>query len=567
MIVNLSFDSSVNSAPTGFVATVNAVAQFLQTTFSDNVTINVSVGFGEVAGQTVTSLGESITQLGSYTYTQVRNALIADVKTSDDSSSVASLPAGSPLAGATYWVPTAQAKALGLRGASTASDGAIGFASTANIFDYDRTDGISPGKYDFYGVVAHELTEVMGRQLMAAQTFSGHANSLEPMDLFHFAGAGVRTFAGTSPGYFSPDNGSTNLDNFNTNPSGDFGDWAASAGNDSFLAFGSSGVIAAVTTADIRVMDVIGWDRVGAPGPGGGPAVSGDTAVFTSNLANYTVGDFGSYISVAGPDGNQTLRNITHLQFTDGTVNVADGSALFDTLFYDRNYLDVFHANVNALAHFNGGGWHEGRDPNPFFSTTFYLASNPAVRASGLNPLTQYDQTGWRQGLDPSPNFDTKLYLLHNPDVAAAGIDPLVHYLQSGMAEGRAAYAAIGIAVNGFDAEYYVMHNPDIAASGVDPLQHFLSFGWKEGRNPNAWFDIKGYLAHYTDVAAAGVNPLLHYEQSGWMEGRDPSTSFDTLKYLAAYPDVANAHLNPLDHYINSGIYEGRLTFADGSFH
>ena len=40
MFVNLSFDSSVNNAPAGFVSTVNAVAQFFQTAFSDNVTIN-----------------------------------------------------------------------------------------------------------------------------------------------------------------------------------------------------------------------------------------------------------------------------------------------------------------------------------------------------------------------------------------------------------------------------------------------------------------------------------------------------------------------------------------------
>jgi hypothetical protein len=563
MNINLSFDSSVSSAPTGFVATVNAVAQFLQSTFSDNVTINVAVGFGEVAGQTVTSLGASVTQLGSYSYTQIRNALIGDARTSDDQSAVASLPTSSPLGGATYWVPRAQAKALGLLGASTASDGSIGFASTPNIFDYDRSDGIAPGKYDFYGVVAHELTEVMGRQLMAADTFAGHANSLEPMDLFHYAGVGARTFGGTSPGYFSPDGGATNLDNFNTNGAGDFGDWAASAGNDAFLAFGNSGAVASITTADLRVMDVIGWDRVNGATVG----VVGDTAYFSSNLVNYTVKDFGQYIAVSGPDGNKTLTNIAHLSFADGVVNVADGAPLFDTAFYDSTYQDVYHAGANALAHYNGSGWHEGRNPNPYFSTSFYLAANFDVRASGANPLTQYDQQGWRDGRDPSPNFDTKLYLIHNPDVAAAGVDPLLHYLQNGMAEGRAAYAAIGTAVNGFDAEYYVMHNPDVAAAGVDPLAHFMNVGWKEGRNPNALFDVNGYLARYADVARAGVNPLVHYEQSGWKEGRDPSAAFDTLHYLAAYADVANAHINPLDHYLNSGIYEGRSTFADGSFH
>jgi Ca2+-binding RTX toxin-like protein len=292
-----------------------------------------------------------------------------------------------------------------------------------------------------------------------------------------------------------------------------------------------------------------------------------DTAVFSGNLASYTLTDFGSRIAVSGPDGGDTLFAIEHLRFADGTVNVVDGSALFDTAFYDRSYIDVFHANVDALAHFNASGWHEGRDPNAYFDTSFYLAANPDVRASGMNPLTQYDQTGWRQGRDPAPNFDTKLYLLHNPDVAAAGIDPLVHFLQSGMAEGRATYTAIGTAVNGFDAEYYVLNNPDVAAAGVDPYLHFSSTGWKEGRNPNALFDTKGYLAHYQDVAAAGVNPLAHYESSGWKEGRDPSAAFDTLHYLQAYADVAGAHVNPLDHYLNSGIYEGRSTFSDGIWH
>jgi hypothetical protein len=272
MIVNVSFDSSVNSAPTGFVSTVNAVAQFFGAAFSDNVTINLSVGFGEVAGQAVSALGESITQLNTYSYAALRSALIGDSKSADDSSSAATLPVTTPSSGAAYWVPRAEAKALGLLGASSSSDGSIGFSSNAGIFDYDRTDGITAGHYDFFAVVAHELTEVMGRQLMTGETFGGHTNSLEPMDLFHYSSAGARSFVGTQAGYFSADGGTTNLDNFNINPGGDFGDWAASAGNDAFLAFGKSGVINAVSDADLRVMDVLGWDRVTAATPPSPPA-------------------------------------------------------------------------------------------------------------------------------------------------------------------------------------------------------------------------------------------------------------------------------------------------------
>ena len=297
----------------------------------------------------------------------------------------------------------------------------------------------------------------------------------------------------------------------------------------------------------------------------GGPG--DDTAVFTGNLLSYALADLGVRVTISGPDGNDTLVSVEHLRFADGTIHLDDGSTLFDTAFYDRTYLDVFHAGVDARSHYNSFGRTEGRDPNAFFSSSWYLSLNPDVRASGANPLDHYHSIGWRDGRDPAPNFDTGLYLRNNPDVAASGVDPLEHYLLFGRAEGRAIYQAIGPAVAGFDAEYYLLQYADVRNSGADPLQHFNTFGWREGRNPNALFDTAGYLSHYTDVRASGANPLQHYELYGWLEGRDPSAGFDTLHYIAAYPDIAAAHINPLDHYLNSGIYEGRSPFADGVWH
>jgi serralysin len=290
-----------------------------------------------------------------------------------------------------------------------------------------------------------------------------------------------------------------------------------------------------------------------------------DTAVFSQGLGSYTVRDYGNRITISGPDGNDTLFGIEHVRFADGTVDVNDGNGLFDTLFYMHENLDVFHAGINALQHYNGGGWREGRDPNEFFSSSEYLAAHRDVQASGMSPLDHYHVFGWRQGYDPSPSFDAQLYLSHNPDVAAAGIDPLEHYLMAGRAEGRAAYAAIGSKfVGGFDAEYYLYQNPDVAAAGIDAYTHYNAMGWQEGRNPNAWFDSAGYLAHYSDVAAAHINPLAHYMAAGWAEGRDPSASFDTHGYLVANPDVAAAHINPFTHFLTTGIYEGRTAINDG---
>ena len=169
-----------------------------------------------------------------------------------------------------------------------------------------------------------------------------------------------------------------------------------------------------------------------------------DTAVFTGNLVSYALADLGVRITISGPDGNDTLVAVEHLRFADGTIHLNDGSTLFDTAFYDRTYLDVFHAGVDARAHYNSFGRLEGRDPNGFFSSSWYLALNSDVRAVGANPLDHYHATGWREGRDPAPNFDTALYLRNNPDVAASGVDPLEHYLLFGRAEGRPIYQAIG---------------------------------------------------------------------------------------------------------------------------
>jgi len=286
-----------------------------------------------------------------------------------------------------------------------------------------------------------------------------------------------------------------------------------------------------------------------------------DTTVYTSVISAYHGFDLGDHFMIYGPgdksapNGVDTLTSVEHLQFADGTVHLNDGSALFDTFFYMRENLDVFHAGANAMAHFNTFGWHEGRDPNALFDTSGYLAVNKDVAAAGLNPLEHYHQSGWKEGRDPGLEFDTTLYLIHNPDVAAAGVDPLEHFLAFGRAEGRDAYMAFGPIESGFDAQYYLFDNPDVAAAGVDPFVHFQTFGWQEGRDPNGWFDTTHYLSQYADVAAAGVNPLEHYLQFGWKEGR---TIPGFENYLVDNPDVAAAGINPLEHFLNFGIYEGR---------
>jgi hypothetical protein len=271
MIINISYDSSVNSAPAAFRTVITAAIQFLDNIFTNPITINVDVGYGEVNGQPLDSgaLGESETFFNNYTYTQIHNALTQNATSADQISAVNTLPASDPTNGGHYWMATAEAKAVGLMSPSSGPDGSVGFSSSV-AFDYDDSNGVSHGTYDFYGTFLHEVTEVMGRELFVGTAGVG-SNAYTPLDLFHYSSSSTRTFSGTTPGYFSVNNGATNLDNFNINPNGDFGDWAASVGNDSFLAFSNSGVVNQVSQNDLRLMNVLGYNESPAtalPNPG-----------------------------------------------------------------------------------------------------------------------------------------------------------------------------------------------------------------------------------------------------------------------------------------------------------
>jgi hypothetical protein len=311
MIINVTFDSSVGSAPAGFIATVDAVVQFYETQFADPITVNIDVGYGEVDGQALSpgALGESITFLNSFSFSQLRSALAADATTAADQTAVASLPSSNPAGTANFWVATAEAKALGLAGASSSLDGFVGFSSAPNIFDFNNTDGVTAGQFDFFGVVAHEISEVMGRFVMGGSSYT-------PLSLFDYSAAGVRDMSGAQPGYFSINGGTTNLDSFNSNSGGDLGDWASSAGNDAFLAFAKSGVVLPVTPADLTLLDAIGWNLASSspppPPPPPNPEANEPPEAPALTIANHSVGlsKFGAVslpISVAGVDSDDTV--------------------------------------------------------------------------------------------------------------------------------------------------------------------------------------------------------------------------------------------------------------------
>ena len=336
--------------------------------------MNIDVGYGEVGGYKLGSgaLGESLTYLSNYGYSQIKTALATDATTANDTAAVASLSATSPVNG-NFWTSTAEAKALGLMGASSQVDGFVGFAS-GNLFDYNNSDGVTRGQYDFYGTVAHEISEVMGRSLFVGETIGTTSNSYDVLDLFHYSANGVHDFSGTTPGYFSINGGATNLDNFNTNPNGDYGDWASSAGADSFSAFATPGAVDTISQTDLRELDVLGWNLGSSSStptppslPPSPPPAQADLAIshfaFTGSHFSYEVDNAGGgaagtstvgiYASTSANGPNSLIGTISTPALAAGGADTESGAISWGSGTTGTYYVSAAADYKNVVAESN----------------------------------------------------------------------------------------------------------------------------------------------------------------------------------------------------------------------
>jgi hypothetical protein len=255
---NANFGVNAAAAQTAWIA----AASVFTTNFVDPITVNINVD--AVAGTGV--FGQSFLFVNSISYAALRTAVINDATTADDGTATGaggSVTAADPLGGThTWWVSRAEAKALGIIPSDAKNDGTTTFGA-GNPFTFSGP--IAPGTYDFQGVAAHEISEVLGRLGISGGTIDADVNSYSLIDLFSYSGAGTRVLTAGPNSNFSLDNGSTLLKLYNNAllNSLDTRDWASGT-NDSFNQFSDSGVINPVSTVDLREMDVIGYDRASA---------------------------------------------------------------------------------------------------------------------------------------------------------------------------------------------------------------------------------------------------------------------------------------------------------------
>ena len=256
----MSYDSSVDNAPAAFKAAVSDAIAFFESWFTNPITIHIDVGYGEVGGQALGAgdLGERLTFLDNFSYAQIRNALGAGAMSSDQTTAAGTLPSADP-AGGNYWVATAEAKALGLLGASSNVDGYVGCSSTAS-FAYDPNNRAVPGKSTSSASSSTRFQRcwagfcsLPGRSAICRTTTGHWISSIIRRRVSAISSA-------RRPGISRSTAATRTSTNFNTKQNGDFGDWVVTARNDAFLAFSNPGVDNAVSPPDLREMNVLGYD-------------------------------------------------------------------------------------------------------------------------------------------------------------------------------------------------------------------------------------------------------------------------------------------------------------------
>ena len=266
LVINPTFDSSITSSGSSaqIQATINQAIAFYNANYTDPITVEITF---KVAN---TGLGSSSTGFIFDTYSNFRTQLGADASTPDDATALSFLATGAvnPVTGgANVAISRANAKALGYSiGAGV--DGTITLNNTiCNLVHGTNTNA---SFYDFYAVTCHEIDEVLGTISLAGDPFgSGRTNGA---DLFRYNGAGVRTWdtASTHAAFFSIDGGTTNIVEYNAlgRTGGDWGDWIHHNGAPQVQDFsGTPGVTVDMGPSEIRLLDVVGYNRVVVPEP------------------------------------------------------------------------------------------------------------------------------------------------------------------------------------------------------------------------------------------------------------------------------------------------------------
>jgi hypothetical protein len=284
LIIDVSYPDQAD-VPLAAQNDITNVVNFVDNSFTNNATINVTVDFTSTCG-----LGCSSTARVGPTYTQWTGQMATDSAANPQNTflkaAVATLPATDPLNSnisgtSVVAVRSANARALGFS-VAPGNDSALTFTNASNTFEYN---GVSnPALFDFTNVFEHELDEGLG----VGSTLTGIANNgtlptfFEPEDYFRYNSTGSRSIT-TNPAanVFFSYNGITDVAQFNQdnnaggNVTADRNDWiygnAGCPPSKAFVqnAIGCPGEIDPYGpgTPEFAVLETLGYNLAPVPAP------------------------------------------------------------------------------------------------------------------------------------------------------------------------------------------------------------------------------------------------------------------------------------------------------------
>ena len=363
MNINIEFDANALAAPASFRNAVLTAASLMDAALSDNVTINIGVGYGEIEGTPVSSTSaEGGPNIGSlFSYSQIHSLLLSHAFANDTTFN--SLPIGTSIQGQSQVVVwSAEEKTLGLLAASnSAIDGYVGFGT-----------GIPASL--MVGVALHEIGHAIGR--------IPNGSTPDIFDLFRFTSPGTRLFSGsaTAPAaYFSIDGGVTDIADYGrTSDPSDFLNGPRTP-EDSYNEFYDSGTLQRLTAADLEQLDAQGFNLTsGNSGGGGGGGVGGGN---------------GSKVAFAPDDFNNDVKGDVLWRNANGTLAEWDmnGSSI------GSSYLTAGGAivapdeswSIAAISDFNNDGradvlWRNSNGPLALWGMNgAVVASNGYITING----------------------------------------------------------------------------------------------------------------------------------------------------------------------------------------
>ncbi len=613
MIINLEWDANALAAPQSFRTSIQAAANILDAALSDPITVNVTVGYGEIGLGTsqYEPLDGNVSQGGfSDTIFVSYPALLAALRSHEASATQAQLLASLPQAVSlnsmqTFFVSAAQAKALGVLPAEdTNVDGFTGFPTS-----FTGTTLIS--------AAVAEIVHALGLSNGIAG-FNGlhNAGFIESLD--SYTSPGVHYFGSGSSAYFSLDGGATSLASYDVG----FDNTLFTNVPNSMLTIPISGVTT-LSTLDLEQLSAEGFDTgaaVALPAPSTVPTTVSKNGFNMVSDQNVYV-PVGQSISAAsmiasaavGGSGLITTYSITNAG-TDGGFFSIGGVALpaGQPFYVFANQLGQVQYTAPAKAgtdtfHIFAGVDGNGPSGQASDSSVTAFATSPApyvvndlsyapsavganhvidlanfeasfpdlIRAFGMNTQAM---ASWFAQHEPVENraetFNGLDYIASYKDLIAAFGQPgfstqaiqdegAAHFISNGLSEGRTTT---------FNALDYIASYSDLAkAFGLNAdagAMHFIDYGLKEGRSIS--FDGLDYIASYKDlISAFGANEqagAAHFISNGLSEGR--TTTFDGLDYIASYADLTKAFGLNADagaiHFITNGFKEGRSVSFDG---